>query len=182
MIPLPSQVDDLATLSQALDAADHETRLAWLGTLNKKEMKKLYGQATGTTLNAAFFHADTDAVVIHHGKNSLPAFTRFQKRMIRVGDRTQGYNDQTMAWLTGPGHFLVRPSQDVEGEFWLDYTWEPDTAPEVFPAVKSNMSGTSRLVYGGMIDVMRRVSANVTIGAAVKKDKLTGDYFTLCRE
>jgi hypothetical protein len=51
--------------------------------------------------------------VIWHGKNSLPAFTHFQKRFCRPMPGAQadhqlwGYNHTSIAWLVGPGYFVV---------------------------------------------------------------------------
>ena len=61
--------------------------------------------------------------VIHHGKNSLPAFTHFQKRFCRPkgsdsADKLLGYNLQTLSPLTGPGYFVAHPSVEV-GEIQL---------------------------------------------------------------
>src|SRR5207253_2824006 len=48
--------------------------------------------------------------IIFEGKNSLPAFTLFQKRFCRPSTgrgELWGYNHQALAWLTGPGYFVV---------------------------------------------------------------------------
>src|SRR5689334_23146798 len=48
--------------------------------------------------------------VIHEGKNSLPMFTRFQKRFCRpAGEAAElwGYNEQDLRAITGPGYFVV---------------------------------------------------------------------------
>jgi hypothetical protein len=182
MIPQPTEASNLSALVTSLDSATHDQRVTWLRSLNKRQLVRLYALAEGTHLPVHQVRGEEGEVVIHHGKNSLPAFTHFQKRMIFTGSRIQGYNEQTFRWFTGPGHFLVRPSDHVEGELWLDYTWEPDHAPHHFPGIKSNMAGTSRLVYGGMIDVLRKVSDHVTIGAAIRGGKPSGDYFGLCRD
>lgn len=182
MIPTPYQAENLQVLADALNAATHEQRVSWLRSLNKKEQIRLYGLAEGTQMTVEQLRGEPGEVVIHYGKNSLPAFTHFEKRMMFTKDRIQGYNEQTFRWFTGPGHFLARASEDVPGELWLDYTWVPDSAPDPFPAPKNNMSGTSRLVYGGMIDILRRVTDHVTIGTAIRGGKMSGDYFGLCRE
>ena len=91
----------------------------------------------------------------------------------------QGYNHQTMAWITGPGHFTL--SQD-EDEVLFDYTNEPEHAFDEFPPLKKNTSGISTLVYGNMIDRVRRVSQHCVIGAAFKKGKAMNAWFMLVRE
>ena len=179
-IPRPTGAP-IETLREQLDTASHETRLAWMWGLNKRELRALYETAAGNAVGVAQFHAGPGETLINHGQNSLPLFSRFQKRVALNGQQVQGYNHQSMAWLTGPGHFVVRESPDVEGEVWFDYTGVPDADFAGFPKVVSNDSGLSRLVYSGMIDIMRRVSSDITIGAALKKGKMTGDYFALCR-
>jgi hypothetical protein len=64
----------------------------------------------------------------------------------------------------------------------VDYYSIPEEQLEGAPALKENTAGLQTLVYGNMIDVLRRVSAHVSIGRAVKKGKDTGNYFLLCRE
>ncbi len=182
MIPQPTDVDDLSVLTTALDGADHATRLAWVRSLGKKQQVKLYALAEGQALDVGYFHDADGQVVIHHGRNSLPAFTSFEKRMVLHGDRVQGYNEGVARPLVGPGHFLVRDSEDTPGEIWVDYCWACDAAPEGFPAPAPNDRGISTLVYGNMVDVMRGVSAHVSVGRAIKKGKLTSNYFVLCRE
>jgi hypothetical protein len=56
--------------------------------------------------------------VIWHGKNSLPAFTHFQKRFCRpmpgpASDQLWGYNHTSIAWLVGPGYFVVHKEGDA---------------------------------------------------------------------
>jgi hypothetical protein len=180
MIPRPTNTTPDA-LSDALNAVDHEARVAWLRSLSGKEEAALYALAAGSTLTVEEMHRGADDVVIHEGWNSLPFFRSFQKRVTVHDGQLQGYNHQTMRPVTGPGHFRVRESEDVHGEVWFDYEWEPTTVPEPFPAARSNTAGLSILVYGNMIDVVRKVSDHVTIGRAYIKRKETGNYFGLVR-
>ena len=179
-IPLPSATE-LPALAAALDSASHDERLAWMRSLGKRELVALYAAAEGGAVGVDQFHAGPGEVLINYGQNSLPLFNQFQKRVVANGEQVQGYNHQSMAWLTGPGHFVLRASPDVEGEVWFDYTGIPTAGFDEFPALSPNDSGLSRFVYAGMIDIVRRVSREVTIGAALKKGKMTGDYFALCR-
>ena len=48
--------------------------------------------------------------------------------------------------------------------------------------IRSNERGLGRLVYGFMVDTLRRVSEHVTIGSAARKGKDLGSWFILCRE
>jgi hypothetical protein len=176
--PVGTEVD---ALSAELDAASHEDRVQWLRSLGKRELSALYDLASGTTVGVDHFYDDGGEVVIHYGKNSLPVFTHFQKRIVAQGDEIQGYNHQSMAWLTGPGHFILRASPEVEGEVWFDYTVTPVAEFTQFPPLRANDRGASRFVYAGMIDIVRRVSRDLTIGTALKGGKMTGDFFGLCR-
>jgi hypothetical protein len=167
-IPLPSLSETLGPITEALDTAEHADRLNWMRGLSRKELRALYTKAEGhLALETAHFHTDEGAVVIHHGQNSLPAFNAFQKRVCRRGEVLQGYNHQTMAWFTGPGHFTLSQDGDVPAEF---------------PTLKPNEAGFSRFVYGGMVDRVRRVSAHCVIGAAFKGEKAMGAWFMLTRE
>jgi len=130
-------------------------------------------------LPVGHFHASEGEVIIHHGQNSLPAFNAFQKRMVQNNGELQGYNHQALGWITGPGHFTLR--QDGN-EVLFDYTAEPEQSFAEFPPLKSNTSGLSTLVYGHMVDRVRRVSDHCVIGAAFKKGKAMGAWFMLIRE
>lgn len=178
MIPLPSLTETLEPLAAALDAADHDARVNWMRGLGKKELVATWKLAEGRAVPVSWLHRGEGRVVIHEGQNSLPLFTTFQKRVTVFRGKVQGYNHQAMAWLTGPGHFSVAGD---EREAWFDYVNPPTTAPDAFPPVKPNDVGLSRFVYGFMIDRLRRVSREVTIGAAFRHEKPTGDYFMLVR-
>jgi len=148
--------------------------------LSRKELEAMYVLADGThRLETQHFHAAEGEVIIHYGQNSLPAFNAFQKRMVQNAGELQGYNHQTFCWVTGPGHFTLRQDGD---EVLFDYTEEPKSAFSAFPALKSNTSGISTLVYGHMVDRVRRVSEHCVIGAAFKKGKPMGAWFMLIRE
>lgn len=178
MIPLPSLTDSIAPLSAALDATPLEEKINWMRGLGKKELVALWKLAEGREVPASYYTRGEGEVVIHEGQNSLPAFNVFQKRFVLRDGKVQGYNHQAMAWLTGPGHFFLG---EEGGATFIDYRTDVADAPAEFPPPKSNMAGLSRFVYGGMVDKMRRVSEDCTIGAAWRADKPTGDYFMLIR-
>jgi hypothetical protein len=130
-----------------------------------------------------FVPANTAGTLIYEGRNSLPMFSRFQKRFVRApGGEVVGYNHQTMAFVTGPGYFVVRPGSG-EGEHGkeldFDYTAEPPVIPDGWPAYKANTRGLSRLVYAHMHDYVRRVARGVVVGKAYKKGVDQGAYFSL---
>ena len=179
-IPLP-EATDIHTLSTALDASTPEQRLAWLQRLPAKQVELLYDLAEGQQLEVEALHGAEDQVVIHQGMNSMALFRGFQKRVVMHDGQLKGHNHQPWAWLVGDGTFIVVPSPEVPGELWFDYTKLPDSGYPGFPPIKDNMAGLSRLVYGGMVDVVRRVSAHVVIGKAFLGDEPRGQYFCLCR-
>jgi hypothetical protein len=125
--------------------------------------------------------------VIFYGKNSLPTFSIFQKRFCRApsGDELIGYNHQAMSFFTGPGYFVARSAEGDEsplGGVTIDYNRVPAEKPSEWPAIKGNDGGIGRMVYGRMLDYLRPLGGDVYIGRAVRKGKLTDNYFLLARE
>jgi hypothetical protein len=123
--------------------------------------------------------------VVYHGKNSLPAFTLFQKRFCRptpdtASDTLWGYNHTNIAWIVGPGYFLFHPIDG--GAPAIDYRFVPPAHPAGWPDVRPNDRGASFFVYRNMVDYLRRVSQHVLIGSATRDGKELGNYFLLCRE
>jgi hypothetical protein len=126
--------------------------------------------------------------IIHDGKSSLPAFNRFQKRFCRppATDARElwGYNEQSMRAVTGPGYFVVYRQDASEtgvDETVIDYRRLPPNKPDAWPPIRSNSARLSRFVYAGSVDVLRRVSAEVTIGRVYKSDKAIDVWFALVR-
>ncbi len=180
-IPLPSTCESISQIESALDASTHEVRVAWIAGLKKREQSALYdlaGSADPMPLDALC--GEEGEVVIHEGKNTLPLFTRFQKRFAMRSGVVQGYNhnpDWMMAF-TGPGHFTC---QMGEAGVFIDYTQMPTDVPEEFPALVDNDGGMRKLVFGGLEDRVRRVSRHCTIGEARKGGKSMGQWFVLMR-
>lgn len=182
---------DLEGLAHALDGVGHEGRVRSVVELTKKEMAALFDAAAdnpATTLED-FVPAGVEPMtqVIHHGKNSLPMFTRFQKRFCRPpedgpSDQLWGYNhtDAFLQTVTGPGYFVLHPWKD--GGVVIDYTMLPPSHPNEWPEIIPNSARLSRFVYHGMQDVMRKVSEHVTIGRAQKGGKWMDAWFILVRE
>src|SRR5262245_38625525 len=106
---------DAAAVRGCLDRLDHAGRMEAIPSLGGPALQgKLYETVKGGAVVTREDLVPPDAPalreVIWHGKNSLPMFTRFQKRFCRPdgprGERELwGYNHQTMAWATGPGYF-----------------------------------------------------------------------------
>jgi len=175
----------LEEIADYLDSLTHAQRLEEMRDIHKGAQEKLFSMAQKNLALEDLIPATTPPhqEVIFYGRNSLPLFNSFQKRMCRSQDFSglSGYNHQSMQWLTGPGYFIVGSDSDRNGELMVDYTEIPQDLPPAWPAFRSNDQGVSKLVYGQLKDFLRRVSKNIFIGQATKKDKTIG-YFLLCRE
>lgn len=179
--PDPQQV------ARFLDSLDHSCRVAAIRSLGARQMARLYEAVEGfrriTIDDVVPPGAGERQTVRHYGKNSLPAFTIFEKRFMRpvAGARELwGYNYQALSPITGPGYFVARDAQD-RGEVDIDYYSVPPEQPEGWPPLKLNEKGLSRLVYGSMVDRLRGITAQVSIGRAWKKGKVQPAWFVLCR-
>jgi len=187
---LMAERPDRGAIAAHLDALDHAGRMEAIVALGgPKAQGRLWDAAAGSPPVALGDLVPPDAPplreVIFHGKNSLPAFTLFQKRFCRPPagqpvDRLWGYNHQSLAWLTGPGYFVVHPEGDAPAA--IDYRQVPPAQPPGWPAVKPNDVGLSRFVYRDMVDYLRRVSRHVLIGRATRYGKELPNFFLLCRE
>jgi len=126
--------------------------------------------------------------VVFHGKNSLPAFTEFQKICCLPPSGTDGaalwgYNETTIKSFIGPGYYVVHDTGDNPyGGVAFDYTRLPGDHPPGWPAIRANSVGLSRFIYNNTIDYMRRVAGNVFIGLATRGEKSLNSYFVLVRE
>ncbi|MBW1808366.1 MAG: hypothetical protein JRJ87_09245, partial [Deltaproteobacteria bacterium] len=80
-----------------------------------------------------------------------------------------------------PGYFVAYNDPD-RGEVLVDYNQQPAERPTGWPKLADNTQGLSRLVYGFMIDRLRGVTSQVSIGRAWKKGKIQKAWFALCRE
>ncbi|MEM9693961.1 MAG: hypothetical protein AAGA56_15545 [Myxococcota bacterium] len=170
-----------------LERLSDERRVAEATALRGGQVKKLYeAVGGGPPLSLDDFAPEgSRQAFVFEGRNSLPTFSSFQKRFARVSSgQVVGYNHQAMAFVTGPGFFVVRPADataDVPDELYFDYTAVPDGFPEGFPAYKPNDAGLSNLVYKGMKDYMRSVADKVVVGHAFKGGKPQSAYFVLAR-
>lgn len=182
----------LDTVRSFLDGLSHAERVVAIRGVGPAEQRRLYEAAKGFAelhlgdlVPASVASGET---VRHFGRNTLPAFTHFEKRLCRPAeqdaaapDALWGFNFQAMQPITGPGYFTARDDPS-RAEVLVDYRVVPPRAPEGWPAVKVNERGLSRLVYGFMVDTLRRVSEHVSIGSAARKGKDLGSYFLLTRE
>ena len=109
---------DLKRLAEVLDGLGHEGRVHATRAWGKKRQAELFEAAKGHMPLGLDFLVPASigplVEVIHDGKNTLPAFTHFQKRFVKLeGDDAPigGYNHQTLSPLTGPGYFVVEPGR-----------------------------------------------------------------------
>ena len=176
MIPMPSEADQISQIAERLDAADHDARLQWIRSLGQAEQYRLYALAEGNPLRVDDLVRGPEQTVRHYGRNGLLLFNRFEKRLARHGEEVVGYNHGEVSGVvaplvrlfTGDGHFVAYDSPEVQGEVWIDYRRVAKTVPPSFPPLSDNEHGLRSLVFGDMVDVVRRVSREVYIGDSFK--------------
>jgi hypothetical protein len=179
-------------LARFLDGLSHADRVTAIRAAGRAEQRRLWEavKGVGSVRNVDLVPASVgDLVPVrHHGRNTLPAFNFFEKRFCRPADADRahpaklfGFNFQSMSWITGPGYFVCYERSGAP-EVDIDYREMPTSKPADWPAIRTNDRGLGRLVYGNMVDTLRRVSEHVTIGSAAKGGKDIGSWFLLCRE
>lgn len=180
---------DLENFQRVLDTSGHTARLLAIRALTPPQLSALFDAcADSEALSLDYFVPATEPMheVIHYGKNSLPAFTSFQKRFCRPDGDVEGvlwgynHNPKFQEAAIGPGYFVAAPGE--KGEVMIDYTQRPPRHPEAWPEIISNSSRLGFLVWAGMQDYCRRVSEHVTIGRAYKGGKPMDAWFALCRQ
>lgn len=180
---------DLENFRRVLDTSGHTARVLAIRALGRRELAALFEAcADAEPLSLESFVPVTDPLVevIHHGKNSLPAFSHFQKRFCRpdgeTTDELWGYNHNPKfeERVIGPGYFVATAGE--KGEVKIEYTRQPPRKPEAWPTIIPNNARLGFLVWAGMTDHCRKVSEHVTIGRAFKKGQPMDAWFALCRE
>jgi len=183
---------DARRIGAYLDSLSHPERVAAVRGLGRTEQRALYAAVDGfrplQLVDLVSPARGDEETVRHFGRNTLPAFTHFEKRFCRPAGSDPaapavlwGFNHQTLQPVTGPGYFVARAAAD-RPEIEVDYHQVPDSQPDGWPAVRRNEVGLSRFIYGFMIDTLRGVSEHVTIGSAARKGRDMGSWFVLCRE
>lgn len=178
------------TIAQQLDEVSHATRVQWLAGLRRPQLQALYRRVRDVAPLALEDMVPASlppfSPVRHIGHNSLPLFSSFEKRFYR-GDTPGtvfGANFQSTSILTGPGYFSATASASGQ-EVIIDYRTVPERAPAGWPRIRDNDHGLAATVYGGAVDMLRRVSRHVSIGAATKpsgQERPIVAYFVLCRQ
>jgi len=184
---LRNEIITLEEVTKHLDSLPHKYRISQSVELGKKEQMKLWDIAkVGQPIDLSYLLPAGAPILKPYpfeGRNSLPAFTFFQKVFYRQPDGIiAGYNNQKMAWATGPGYYVCGENPTHFGEIEVDYTRLPWIQPAGWPVIKPNMAGLSRFVYGGTKDYLRWVSRDVVIGRATRAGKDMPNWFILCRK
>ena len=126
---------NISQIGENLNGMDHEGRKQWMHSMGKKQMAKLFETSQISPLQSFFVPPQKNDLeeVIHHGKNSLPVSSFFQKRFARpTGQNPQdpkevcGYNHQDLAWLTGPGYFILHRCDEGLSDSVIDYYLTPE--------------------------------------------------------
>jgi hypothetical protein len=189
---LGGSVIQAGEVAKFLDGLSHAERVAAIRGVGRGAQKRLYTAVEGfgelTLVDLVPEVVEEFETVRHLGKNTLPAFSHFEKHFCRGRDAVPGrpnelygFNFQTLSSITGPGYF-VAVADEKRAEVLVDYRRVPDSHPAGWPAIQPNERGLSRFVYGFMVDTLRRVSEHVTIGSAARKGKDLGSWFLLTRE
>ena len=172
-------------MADHLDGLSPAARLDEVLAITGSAVGKLYAAVADapTVTPEEFLPSSTKGTLIYEGRNSLAAFSRFQKRFLRLESGIiVGYNHQSMSFITGPGYFVVKAAngEGAHGkELFFDYTVPPPETPAGWPAFKPNDRGLSKLVYSDMLDYVRRVAHGVVVGKAYRKGIDQNAYFTL---
>jgi hypothetical protein len=169
------------------EVADHLDRLTATGrvaectAISAVQQKRLWELASAEARDGGELLGSAEGeTAIFAGRNSLRMFNRFEKRFARQGTTVIGYNKHSLAWLTGPGYFTVEPRSPLEG-LRFDYSRVPSDSPAGWPAVVDNSGFFARPVYGGLLDEVAWVSADVMIGSAFRAGAALNSYFVLAR-
>jgi hypothetical protein len=135
---------DRERFAKAFEEASPAERVEILESIDGRRQAKIWDAAQGGHVSIAEMvppELGPLVPVIFHGKNSLPAFSRFQKRFCRPSvdhetDELWGYNYQPTRWLaplTGPGYFTAHDTESPIGSVAVDYRRIPDGRPQEWP-------------------------------------------------
>jgi hypothetical protein len=180
-------------IGELLDALSVGDRIAVVRSLSGRKLQRALWDAVATNPRVAVAELIPEGYpcmkpVVFHGKNSLPAFTEFQKicfrpRPSQLGHVLWGYNETSIKGLIGPGYYVVHDTPDDRlGGSAFDYREIPGERLPSWPELRTNDVGLSRFIYNGTVDFMRRVARDVFIGSATRQGRELGSYFVLARE
>ena len=165
-----------------LDDLSEAQRLGVCLALSAAQQKRLW-QVASSVPRTPGGELVTEATAVFAGKNSLRAFSRFEKWFARLDGRIVGCNRHALSVLIGPGYFTVRGGGgDSSAGLELDYGEVPVEAPPGWPPVRDNGGGLARPVYGDLLDRLVWVARDVLIGAAFRRAVALDSYFVLVRK
>ncbi len=178
----------LDQVTDHLESLNHPERVEQVIAIGNKEQQTLWKIAEKSKPLTLEYLVPRTAEPLEYfpfeGKNSLPAFKRFQKVFYLDSERNVcGYNNSSVGWLIGPGYYMTQMNpKEPEYELQVDYTRIPTEHPASWPEIKSNDVFPTMFVYGGTKDNLRWVSKDVVIGRAFKMgEKEMPNWFVLCR-
>jgi hypothetical protein len=183
---------DREAVAKTFEEAEPQERVRMMETIDARGQAKLWSAAAGRTVSVNELvppELGPLMPVVFDGKNSLPAFTRFQKHFCRpaaegAANELWGYNYQPSRWLaalTGPGYFVAYDTESSLETVAVDYRRIPTSRPPEWPEIRDNRYRLSRFIFNGMVDYLLRVSEHLLIGRATRDDKELDNYFLLCR-
>ena len=110
----------LTEVTAHLDSLNHPERVGEAVSLGKKEQIKLWELAEKSRPLTLEYVVPRGAEPLEffpfEGKNSLPAFTRFQKVFYLDHQRNVcGYNNAWIGWLVGPGYYMCQMNPKAPG-------------------------------------------------------------------
>jgi hypothetical protein len=169
-LPKPRAVESADVLAAHLDAATHEERLRWVRSLGGRQQRRLFELCRGRAVHVGDLVRGEGEIVRYPGRNGLPVFSRFEKRVYRQGAEVCGYNHNPplVRLVSGPGHFVATDDPRTPGEVAFDYRRIPSLQHPDAPPLTDNEHGLPALVFGDLVDVVRRVSRHVFVGDAHK--------------
>lgn len=174
---------DIAELAAWLDGLPAAERAAQALGLGARQQARLFEAAAGHRAIGLDDLVPPSAGLrrpVHFaGRNSLPAFRRFEKRFLRAGAAPElaGYNEGAARRWVGPGYFTA---SGRDGEVRVDYRLVPAQAPHAdWPAPRPNSEGLGRLVFHDLVDTLRGVSRHLYVGRGYRGGQPLPAWFLL---
>jgi hypothetical protein len=171
---------DAGAIAAYLDGLEESRRVHEVKSLKRWHLAKLWTLIqTSAPLELAAMVPEAEKEQVWVGRNSMPLFTTVEKHFYRAKSGTIcGFNEQPFRWFTGPGYFVARDVPD-KGQVDFDYTAPVTEVVPGWPPIRSN-TGFYSLVFGGLLDVNRRVSRDTLLGHAYKYG-VDSAYFIITR-
>lgn len=163
--------------------------------LSARTIRCLYERASGEAIEPEFFlddaHRATATVQAFAGKNSLPIGAYFEKHFFAPSGTSAvyGYNEAAINhFLCSPGFFRVLPNDSDRSRVAFDYSKNLKAELANLELgrirgmkVKAVKNNTGNLLFGGLLDVMKKIDSDVAVGVALRKGKPLS-YFIIARK